>query len=263
MRIVKTFWLGGIALALGLAAHIAWAVVPITRVGDAAYSITATNTNIQTTTAFTAARTWTLPFAAATCIGQSCQPAANQLQILDTAGAITATNTLTIAPQSGDTINGNAANLILSAAGVRVILIPTSANNWNATVYGDYRSTSVLSASAVALTTKTGKTIGSISLSQGLWNCNGALTRKLAATTSVTQLKTSISTTTDTSGTLDAGTAVQWSTAANVMAADTTQVIGPVTLTPIATTSYYLVAEDTFTVDTNAGYGQLNCRRVK
>lgn len=252
-------WLG---LAIGLATT-AWAVTPATRPGNAAYTILSTDTYVVTSTAFTAARTWTLPAAAATCIGQTCQPFATQLEIADLAGTITAANTLTIAPVSGDTINGNAANIVLSAAGSRVILKPTSANNWAAYVTGDFQSSAVASASAVALTTATAKTITSLSLSQGVWFCNAALTRKLAATTSVTILSTSISATTDTAGSADTGTMVIWDTAANVMAGDSTQTIGPIRLAPAATTSYYLVAKDTFTVDTNAGYGQLYCRREK
>lgn len=116
----------------------ALAVDPATQVGNAAYSVTNTDVRINTTTAFTVGRTWTLPFAAGTCIGQTCQPAADRLEIVDTAGAIAQLTPLTIAPQSGDTINGNAANLIISAAGSRVVLIPTSANNWKAQVYGDF-----------------------------------------------------------------------------------------------------------------------------
>lgn len=250
------------ALALGVVTP-ALAVDPATRPGNAAYTLTNNDVYVVTSTAFTAARTWTLPFAAGTCIGQTCAPPQTQLEIADVGAAITATNTLTIAPQSGDTINGNAANIVLSAAGSRVVLKPTTANNWAAYVTGDYQSSAVASASAVALTTATAKTITSLALSQGVWFCDGALTRKLAATTSVTQLQTSIVSTTDTAGSLDTGTMKQFATAANVMATDFTDLVGPVRLAPAATTTYYLTAKDTFTVSTNAGYGQLYCRREK
>lgn len=119
----------------------AWAVDPGTFVGNAAYSILSTDQRIYTTTTFTTGRTWTLPGAGATCIGQSCQPAATSLDIIDVAGAFSQLTQLTIAPQSGDTINGNAANLIISAAGSRVVLYPTSGSNWKAIVYGDFQST--------------------------------------------------------------------------------------------------------------------------
>lgn len=252
-----------LCLALGLWLGLvlpAPAVVQQTQVGNVAYSITTSDTTVVTTVAFSAARIWTLPAAGGTCIGQTCP--ANSLSILDLAGAITSTNTLTITPQSGETINGNTGSLIISAAGAKVYLTPTSGSNWQAVINGDYRSIAVATANAVALTSTTAADIATISLSQGDWSCAGAITRKLAASTSVTLLKTSISATTATSGSLDTGTMVEFATAANVMATDTTMTIGPIRLTPTATTSYFLVAQDTFSVSTNAGYGQLNCRRM-
>lgn len=251
----------GLALWVGLVAPSLAVLIP-TYVGNVAYTILPTDVNVVTTTSFTAARTWTLPSAGGTCIGQSCQPPAAALTIYDVAGAINGTSLLTIAPASGETINGNAANLILNAAGVRVTLVPTSGSNWNAYITGDYYAAAVASASAVALTTATAADITSLQLSQGDWECRGAITRKLAATTSVTLLKTSISATSATSGSLDTGTMVQKATAANVMALDNTVLIGPIRLKIAATATYYLVAQDTFTVSTNAGYGQLSCRRV-
>lgn len=236
------------------------AVTPFTRVGDAAYTILPTDMRVATTTAFTAARTWTLPSAGATCVGQTCPT--NELVISDTAGAITGTYTLTLTPASGETINGQTGSLILSAAGTRVVLYPTSGSNWQATTYGDYRVSSVATGSAVSLTTATGANITSLALSQGTWSCRGTIVRKLAASTSVTGLITSISSTSATAGTVDGGATVQFSTAANVMGADTAMTVGPVILAPTATTTYYLVANDTFTVSTNAGYGQLLCKRL-
>lgn len=250
----------GLALLLGAAAP-SEAVVQSTRVGNAAYTILNTDTTIITTTAFSTGRTWTLPFAAGTCIGQTCAPPANQLEIIDVAGAISASGALTIAPQSGETINGNAANLIITGTGARVVLIPTSGSNWKAVVQGDVVSSTVAVAAVVSLTSTTAANITTVSLSQGVWDCNGVIHRNLAASTSVTQMQTSISATTATSGTLDASTMVQFSIAANVMAANTSQVIGPIRITLTATTTYYLVAQDTFTVSTNGGYGQLICRR--
>jgi len=258
-RLLSSIFGLGLLFALVLPAS---AVIQPTRVGNAAYTILPTDTQIITTTAFSTARTWTLPAAGTTCIGQTCVPPVNQLVIYDAAGAITSTNTLTIARPSGQTINGNAADLVLSAARVRVVLIPTSPSNWDAYVTGDYRASSVLVGAAVALTTTTAANMTTISLSQGLWSCTANVNRALAAATSVTQLSTSISATTATPGTLGVS-AVQFSTAANVMGADTGQVVGPVILAPTATTTYYVVADDTFTVDTNAVYGSITCQRMR
>lgn len=140
-----------LALWLGLLGP-AFAVNPSTKVGNAAYSILATDVRINTTTAFTAGRTWTLPSAAATCIGQNCAPPASSLEIFDTAGAISQPFPLTIARPTGGTINGNAANLIISAAGSRVVLYPTSPTNWQATVFGDYVTSGLCPAPGAAAT---------------------------------------------------------------------------------------------------------------
>lgn len=239
------------------------AVVPQTQVGDVAYSVLGTDCTVTTTTAFSAARTWTLPYAGATQVGQSAQ-CPSQLQIVDVAGVVTATNTLTIAPQSGDTINGNAANLILSAAGTRTVLVPTSGSNWQSYTVGDIISTTVLTGAAVSLSTATAKDVATISLSQGEWECRAIISRNLNASTSVTVLSGSIGSAADTIGTQGVNSMTQLQTAANVMGAtgqDTK--IGPTRLLLTATTTYHLVAKDTFTVSTNAAYGDITCRRIR
>lgn len=108
----------------------ALAVVPSTRVGNVAYSILNTDVTISTTTVFTASRTWTLPYAAGSCVGQSCTPPANALQIIDTASAFSVAFPLVVAPQTGDTINGSSSSITVPTAGARIILIPTTGNNW-------------------------------------------------------------------------------------------------------------------------------------
>lgn len=143
-RLALLLWLSLPAPAL--------AVTPGTNVGDAAYTILNTDTNIYTTTAFTAGRTWTLPYAGGTCIGQNCQPAASSLVIDDVAGAITQPFQLTIAPQSGETINGNAANLIISGTKARVSLTPTSSTNWQAVIFGDFITTGICAGPASTAT---------------------------------------------------------------------------------------------------------------
>jgi len=101
-----------------------------------------------------------------------------------------------------------------------------------------------------------------ITLTPGDWDCRGVLVRGLAATTSVTLLKTSINTSVA-DGSLQSGTMVQFSTAANVMAADNAQDIGPVRESVAANTNVYLIGTDTFTASTNKSYGNLSCRRVR
>jgi len=257
---MKRFLLA-LALGWGLIAP-ASAVITQTPVGNAAYTILSTDQTLFTTTVFTAARTWTLPSAGATCIGQSCP--ATMLQILDLAGAYTSTNTLTLAPASGETINGNAANLIINAAGARVILIPTSGSNWQAVIEGDYIASAVVAGSAVSLTTNTAANITTVSLSQGDWECRGLVSRTLGGTTSVTVLSAGIGTTTATIPTQGTNAVTNTQTAANVMGATgQDSQVGPARFSLAATTTVYLVAKDTFTVSTDAGYGELACRRIR
>lgn len=240
-------WLGLFGLAQ--------AVIPQTLVGNVAYTILNTDVNLITTTAFSTGRTWTLPYAAGTNV--------NALQIFDAAGAISATNQLTIAPQSGDTINGNAANLILSGAGFRATLFPTSGNNWNSTIYGDYNSAVVATGSAVSLTTNTAADIVTLSLSQGDWLCWGTVSRNVGATTSFTKMSASIGTTTNTLVAQGTSASTYQATAANVVATAFDTKVGPFRTALTSTTTLRLVAQDTFTVSTDAAYGELACRRIK
>lgn len=122
-------------IALGLFAGLlcsALAVTPTTTVGNVAYTILSTDQRVATSVAFSAPRIWTLPSAGATCVGQTCP--ANALEVIDVAGAISVINTLTIAPASGETINGSTSSLTFAAPRGRVALIPTSGSNWSAQI---------------------------------------------------------------------------------------------------------------------------------
>lgn len=117
-------------LSLGTIAS-AWAVVSSTLVNNAAYTILSTDVRIVTgPTAFTASRTWTLPDAGQTCIGQNCAPAAQALVIMDNGNAISLAFPLVIAPASGNTINGSSSSITITAAGSRATLYPTTPSNW-------------------------------------------------------------------------------------------------------------------------------------
>jgi hypothetical protein len=143
--------------------------------------------------------------------------------------------------------------------------VPGTATNDNAAsgFVGEFISSSIVSGSAVTLTTATPANITSVSLTAGDWECSAGATRTFGATTSVTILKTSLSTTTAADGSLATGTMVQRSTPAQVPVTDYTHVIGPVRVSLNATTSMFLVADDTFTVSTDKGYGFLRCRRAR
>lgn len=119
-----------LALWLGLLAP-SFAVVSTTLVNNAAYTILPTDVRIVTgPTVFTASRTWTLPDAGQTCIGQNCAPAATALVLIDNGNAISLAFPLVIAPASGNTINGSSSSITITAVGSRATLYPISSSNW-------------------------------------------------------------------------------------------------------------------------------------
>ena len=107
--------------------------LPITTVSNANYTALSTDQRIITTGAvFSAPRTLTLNSAGATCIGQTCSPTL-YLDVIDAVGAVSPTNTWTITPASGETINGSTASVVLTAPYSKVQLQPISGSNWTAT----------------------------------------------------------------------------------------------------------------------------------
>lgn len=105
-----------------------------TTVGDAAYTILATDRLIVTSAAFTAARTWTLPAANALGAGVT-------IQVFDEQRTITATNTLSIARAGTDTIEGGSASIVLSSAGASVTLMTNGSSKWS--IVGQKRSVNI------------------------------------------------------------------------------------------------------------------------
>jgi hypothetical protein len=96
----------------------------VTLEGDTNYSIAVTNRAVATNASFTAARTWTLPAASAVNAGQF-------LCATDRQGAITSSNTLTIAPNGSDTINRTASGLVLGFAYESTCLMSDGISNWS------------------------------------------------------------------------------------------------------------------------------------
>lgn len=130
---------------------------------------------------------------------------------------------------------------------------------------GELISSTVASASAVALTTATSANVTSISLTAGDWDVSGVVIHKFAATTTTTLMQIGISTTsatlpTATTGATDYNVLRQASSAPG---GDTAQLIGPHRISLSATTTVYLVANDTFATSTDAAYGTLRARRVR
>lgn len=119
-------------LALGLALGLlnpALAVVPGTYIGNANYTLLATDHYLIATTALTATRTLTLTSAGATCVGiGSCGTA---LTIADPQGDVGGANSCySIAPASGETINGSTSAVTWCGTYGHYTLIPLSGSTW-------------------------------------------------------------------------------------------------------------------------------------
>lgn len=131
-----------LSLAALLCASSAWAVDSATLVGNANYTILSTDVRLIPSTALTANRTWTLPSAAATQIGQGLGPSSGPggavaLEITDPSGNIGGSNScILVAPASGETINGSSSSLTLCSTYGRMILQPLSGTNWWAQIVG-------------------------------------------------------------------------------------------------------------------------------
>lgn len=125
-------------LALGLfgaLCSVALAVNSTTNIGNANYTMLASDVKIVPTVALTANRTITLVSAGQSCLGQTCVD--DVLLILDAQGNVGGANScLIIAPASGETINGSASSINLCSTYGWVNLYPTSGSNWYAAVSG-------------------------------------------------------------------------------------------------------------------------------
>lgn len=126
---------------------------------------------------------------------------------------------------------------------------------------GEELSAELVIGSAVSLTTATPKTITSLLLTPGDWDLTGIVTFVPAATTSITRLTQSISTTTNTHG--NNKQKRSQSQAAVVPNAEVISDTPTVRVNISANTTYYLVAEAVFTVSTMTAYGYLRARRIR
>ena len=143
--------------------------------------------------------------------------------------------------------------------------LPGTATNDNASAgnVGEFISSTTDAGSAVSLTTGTPANVTSISLTAGDWDVTASAYFDTAATTSYTQLVSSISTTSATLNTT-AGRYSNWNTAATVLGTSEISANVPTVRISIAsTTTVYLVARAAFTVSTMSAYGFIGARRVR
>jgi hypothetical protein len=211
-------------------------------------------------------------FAAPPALGGT-TPAAATVTTLTINTSITGTG-LTAAHASpgpiGSTSASTGAFTTVSATG---LISPTSTvgikgtitnDNAQAGSVGEYISSTVLTGSAVSLTTATSANITSISLTAGDWDVSGAISFNMAASTSVQQYQVAVSTTSATLPTtppwarqnLNVNPYAPGAISAHIAA-------GIVRMSLSGTTTVYLVAQSSFTVSTMSAYGFIAARRMR
>jgi len=128
---------------------------------------------------------------------------------------------------------------------------------------GEYVESVIASGSAVSLTTATPKTVTSISLTAGDWDVDISTYTLVSGTTNITQIICSISGTTNA---LDV-TAGKFNLLDYAAFVPPNSSIGcnvpPYRLSLSATTSVFMVLQNTFTVSTASGWGLIRARRVR
>jgi hypothetical protein len=138
-------------------------LVALTLHGDSIYAMVATDRLIATSAALTGSRTWTLMSAGAVKAGQV-------IRVADQAGGVTASNTLVIARNGSDTINGSATSITLSSAFSVVDLVSDGVSQW--TVVGSSRP---FTAPAHQFLTGSAPTTGSASAQPAFTDVSGTL----------------------------------------------------------------------------------------
>jgi len=128
---------------------------------------------------------------------------------------------------------------------------------------GEYVESVITSGSAVTLTTATAKTVTSISLTAGDWDVDGSVALVLAGTTNITDLRASLSTTTNTEDTTPGRFSHTIFTAFAPGAVTFTKEIAPYRFSLSGTTTIFLIAQGTFTVAGLTAYGLIRARRTR
>lgn len=129
---------------------------------------------------------------------------------------------------------------------------------------GEYVESIVVSGSATALVNATDKTVTSITLSAGDWEVDAIANFLTAASTSVTAMVASFSTTTNVSDISTAGRFNQLRMVANVPGAVSTSVPIPnYRFSLSGSTTIFLVVFSAFTVSTQSAWGIIRARRAR
>ena len=190
------------------------------------------------------------------------------------AASSVAVNLAAPGPIGGTTPGAVAATTIsatstITPAQVAGIVGTTTNNNAQAGSIGEFITATVPVGSAVALTTAVTANVTSISLTAGDWDVSAVVDHNIGLTTSLTQINSGISLVSATlpaqtgGGGLGTDPLATLSYAAMVPGAGIVQSAPLVRITLTATTTVYLVAQDTFTLSTISAYGTIRARRVR
>lgn len=155
----------------------------------------------------------------------------------------------------------------IASFGPSAVLRGTATNDSAAAGFiGEAIESTVLVASAAGLTTGTGLSITSISLTAGDWEVAGNVVYQTSSGVSVTKVFSSISTTDNTLDATTGGRLSSISMGAVIPGASNNSwsiPVGPIRISSAGTTTVYLVAQATFTASTLAAYGHIKGRRVR
>lgn len=128
---------------------------------------------------------------------------------------------------------------------------------------GEFISSTILLASAVALTSSTSANVTSISLTAGDWDAWGVINFSPAGTTVVTQVAGAIGPTTATLSTRPNGGSFAELNLTFAAGAPIDLPVGTRRVSIATTTTFYLVASQIFTTSTMSAYGFIGARRVR
>lgn len=128
---------------------------------------------------------------------------------------------------------------------------------------GELMTQTLVAGSAVALSTGAAKTVTSVSLTPGIWQCSGGIGFLPNAATVINAIAGGINTATNTlpglaGFFLDVGTAGSQGFTTGIGAS---MPLNPIPINVTVTTPVYLVAQSTFATNTMSAYGTINCWR--
>lgn len=143
--------------------------------------------------------------------------------------------------------------------------VGTSTNdNASAGNVGEYLSATLAAGSAVSLVTATGKTVTSVSLTAGDWDVDGVVDFISGATTNIVVLASGSSSTADTIGADNTYGSIYNAATGIVYGGVTIRTLIPTQRVSIAgTTTFFLIAQATFSVSTLTAHGLIRARRVR